>query len=287
MPGPEPRHPSRAKDEIMSTNTNRHVGRARLFAVAALVVAAAACADDAPADDGPSDTRRYQEQDQEPSGSGAVTDDERDAGTELPLLEDDSETDGGDTGAAATSADGPVGLPVSDVLDPDEVAGLYWMREEEQLAHDVYVALGNEWGMRIFENISASERQHIDLTLGLLERYDLPDPAAGNQPGTFTDPRLQELFDDLIVRGMASTAAALTVGATIEELDIADLRARAEATDEAAIDDVYTRLERASRNHLRAFVGRLELLGVDYEPTVLADFEAIVSSPMERGQRDR
>ena len=56
--------------------------------------------------------------------------------------------------------------------------------------------------------------------------------------------------------------------------------------DEVAIDDVYARLERASRNHLRAFVGQLEMLGVDDEPTLLADFAAIVSSPIERGRDD-
>ena len=171
-------------------------------------------------------------------------------------------------------------------LDDDELAGLLWMREEEQLAHDVYVALGDEWGIRIFGNIAASEQQHIDITIGLLDRYDVADPAAGNPTGTFTDPRIQELYDELIARGMASEEDALAVGATIEELDITDLRARADATDEVALDDAYARLERASRNHLRAFVGQLELLGVDYEPTVLADFAEIVSTPMERGRDD-
>ena len=174
-------------------------------------------------------------------------------------------------------------IPSSDVLEAEEVAGLRWMREEEQLAHDVYVALGAEWGIRVFENISASEQQHIDLMLGLLDRYDIDDPAAGNELGTFTDPRIQDLYDDLVAHGMESKIAALTVGATIEELDIADLRARAEATDEMAIDDAYARLERASRNHLRAFVGQLDLLGVDYQATVLPDVDEIVSSPMERG----
>jgi hypothetical protein len=94
---------------------------------------------------------------------------------------------------------------------------------------------------------------------------------------------MQELYDELLAQGMESKVAALTVGATIEELDIADLRARAETTDEVAIDEVYARLERASKNHLRAFVGQLELLGVDYEPTVLDDFDEIVAAPIERG----
>jgi len=174
----------------------------------------------------------------------------------------------------------------SAVLTDDEVAGLLWMREEEQLAHDVYVALGDLWGLRIFENIAASERSHIDAVTTLLDRYDIEDPASGNEPGTFTEPAIQELYDELVADGTVSLEAALAVGALIEELDITDLRSRAAATDVAAIDAVYADLERASRNHLRAFTSQLEMRGVEYEPTELdqAAFDAVVSSEMERGR---
>lgn len=244
----------------------------------ALVVGLAACDDD-----GRFDQDRYQEQDQD---QGAADGSQMDR-TTSPVTEpgdDEFDAEAAPTDPDA-SADVPA-VPTSDVLDEDEVAGLLWMREEEQLAHDVYVVLGEQWGLRVFENISASEQTHIRATVDLLDRYGIPDPASDNEPGTFTDPTIQQLYDDLVARGLESKVAALSVGATIEELDIADLRARAAATDEPAIDRTYSRLERASRNHLRAFVGRLELLDVDYRPTVLDDFEEIVSSPMERGRDD-
>jgi hypothetical protein len=172
------------------------------------------------------------------------------------------------------------------VLDDDEIAGLLWMREEEQLAHDVYTTLGDRWGLRIFDNIAASERSHIDSVTTLLERYDIEDRASGNEPGTFTEPAIQELHDELVADGMVSLEAALAVGARIEELDIADLRSRAAATDVADIDAVYADLERASRNHLRAFMSQLEMRSVSYEPTELdqAFFDAIVSGATERGR---
>ena len=160
------------------------------------------------------------------------------------------------------------------------------MREEEQLAHDVYVVLGDLWGVRIFENIASSETSHIDAVAGLLGQFDIDDPAAGNEPGEFTNPTLQGLYDQLIADGSGSLDAALQVGALIEELDISDLQVRSAATDVSDIATVYANLERGSRNHLRAFISQLELRGVTYEPTQLdsATFDAIVSSETERGR---
>jgi hypothetical protein len=171
-------------------------------------------------------------------------------------------------------------------LSDDEVAGLLWMREEEQLAHDVYVVLGESWGLRIFENIAASESTHIEAVSDLLDRYGIDDPAEGNAPGTYTNPAIQELYDELVADGSVSLEAALEVGALIEELDISDLQARTAGTDVDEITTVYAALERGSRNHLRAFTSQLESRGVAYEPTRLdpAIFDAIVSSEMERGR---
>ena len=244
-------------------------GVTRTLAVVAIVAGLAACSDDG--DDG-----RF-----------ATADDQ-----EQPVVVEEPDDANGEAGGdpeptAAPDTDGAVGAAAASGIDDEEVAGLLWMREEEQLAHDVYTLLGDQWGLRIFENIAASEQTHIEATVDLLDRFDLTDPVVGNEPGTFTDPAIQALYGDLAARGSASRDDALVVGATIEELDIADLRARADATDEQAIVDVYARLERASRNHLRAFVGQLDLLGVEYEPTVLADFEEIVTAPMERGRDDR
>lgn len=168
-------------------------------------------------------------------------------------------------------------------LTQAEVDGLVFMREEEKLAHDVYVALYEEWNLTIFDNISQSETIHTNAVADLLDSYGIDDPAAGNDAGVFTDPALQEAYDQLVARGGESLIAALEVGAYIEEMDILDLRERASTT--AAIDTVYDRLERGSRNHLRAFVRALEREGVDYEPELMEpdDFDAIVTTPTEQG----
>ena len=186
----------------------------------------------------------------------------------------------GDVTTDATDAS-PVAVGA---LTDDEIAGLLWMREEEQLAHDVYVALGELWGLRIFDNISASESTHIASVIDLLDRYGIADPAEGNPPGTFTDPQIQALYDQLIADGSASLTAALAAGALIEELDISDLQLRATDVDDIAA--VYANLELGSRNHLRAFTSQLADRDVPYEPTVLGQdaYDAIVTTAMERGQ---
>ncbi len=117
-------------------------------------------------------------------------------------------------------------LPVT-TLTAEEIDGLRWMREEEKLAHDVYVALGETWGIRVFENIAAAETTHGEAIKTLLDRHGIADPAAGQPVGAFTDPELQALYGDLVARGRTSLVDALTVGALIEELDISDLRDRA------------------------------------------------------------
>ncbi len=168
-------------------------------------------------------------------------------------------------------------------LTESDTSGLLWMREEEQLAHDVYTALGERWGLRIFENIAASERTHIEFVVALLDRYGVDDSLAGVSTGQFTIPEMQELYDELVAVGRESMIGALEVGALIEELDIVDLRAR--ATDITDIQTTYDLLERGSRNHLRAFTSQLGARGVTHVPTQLdaAASDAIVSGAMERG----
>ena len=142
-------------------------------------------------------------------------------------------------------------------LSPEEIAGLKFMREEEKLAHDVYVALYSVWGANVFSQIAVSETTHTETILALLVKYGIADPAAGKAPGVFEDPALQSLYNTLVAMGQPSLIDALKVGALIEETDIHDINERKAVTDETDILRVYTSLLCGSRNHLRAFNGQL------------------------------
>ena len=165
-----------------------------------------------------------------------------------------------------------------------EREGLLFAREEEKLARDVYVALAAKWGHRAFTSIAAAEQQHMDAVLFLLERYELADPAAGKAPGAFANARLAALYVSLVEKGSLSLVDAFAVGATIEDLDLADVGELLEDADNVDVDTLMQNLAKGSRNHLRSYVALLAAAGATYAPQYLdrAAYEAIVSSPRER-----
>lgn len=171
--------------------------------------------------------------------------------------------------ALRTSINGTGQQPRVRPLSPAEQDGLLFMREEEKLARDVYLTLAAQWQIVVFPNIAASEQTHMNSILTLLTRYNVPDPVAGMGVGEFATEHFQTLYADLVALGSASLINALTVGATIEELDIVDLFNRLEEVTHPDIQRVYQNLERGSENHLRAFVGQLASRGVTYEPQYL------------------
>jgi hypothetical protein len=129
---------------------------------------------------------------------------------------------------------------------------LTYLIEEEKLAHDVYVALGEMWGTQIFSNISQSESQHQSQVEALLVSYGITDPRSV-EPGVFVNDELQLLYDSLIKMGSQSASGAIEAGILIEETDIRDLQVAIDQIDNADVDAVLTRLLNASENHLAAF----------------------------------
>jgi hypothetical protein len=159
-----------------------------------------------------------------------------------------------------------VGFVQAVTLTDAEKSWLTYMREEEKLARDVYIFMYDKWGSQIFNNISGSEQTHMDAIKTLLDRYGIPDPAAGKGLGVFTNQDLQDLYNALIEDGRASLVEALKVGVVIEETDIGDLNAGIATTKRKDIKTVYSNLLQGSLNHLKAFVSNLALQGVVHEP---------------------
>lgn len=175
-------------------------------------------------------------------------------------------------------------LPI-DPLSPAELATLSFMREEEKLARDVYITLYNKWGVNIFSNISNSEQIHMDAILMLLNKYSLTDPVGSNAVGVFNNTTLQNLYNQLLVQGNTSILEAYKVGATIEDLDIFDLKNALFGNDNQDIKLVYDMLTKGSRNHMRSFYKNMLNVDGTYFPQYItqAEFDAIINSPMEKG----
>jgi len=168
-------------------------------------------------------------------------------------------------------------------LTAEEQEGLLYMREEEKLARDVYLTLDEYFEISIFSNIAKAEQKHMDKMKGLLDKYNLTDPVGDNPRGVFENPEFEGFYDSK-TGNEVTIIEAIRTGILIEELDILDIQEAIELTDKADIKNVYEILLRGSRNHLRAFVRRLESMGIVYEATIIDQSVAddIVNSPTER-----
>ncbi len=174
--------------------------------------------------------------------------------------------------------------PIGELSDAEK-AGLIQMREEEKLAHDVYVTLYEKWGQNIFNNISKSEQTHTDTVKYILDKYKIEDPVKDTTVGVFTAPQMQGLYDSLVEQGNKSLTDALVVGATIEDLDINDLNKLLAQTDNEDVKIAYQNLNKGSRNHMRAFIRNLERNGGKYSPQYISEeeYQEIISGEQERG----
>lgn len=164
-------------------------------------------------------------------------------------------------------------------LNEADIEGLKLMREEELVAHDVYVYFYEKYGTTVFTRIASSESKHAEAVLALLNHFNIADPATEIE-GSYNNPDMQALYDELTVAGSESVEAALAVGALIEETDILDLQELIDATTNTDIEMVYGNILSGSYNHLKAFTNSLSSMAVDYEPQLLSaeDYETILAS---------
>jgi len=155
-------------------------------------------------------------------------------------------------------------LMAAEPLTDEAKAALEFMREEEKLAHDVYVVFSDMYAgvasrSKIFAQIAESEQRHTDAVKGLLEEYGIPDPAAATAPGEFVNVELQDLYATLVEVGTAGFTEALGVGVIIEQKDMTDIVEAIEVSAAYAdIVKVYSNLLTGSEHHLSAFLKVLD-----------------------------
>ena len=207
------------------------------------------------------------------------------AGSSLAMCPD-GPGNGGGCGGGCGGGECDTGLLDTPVIELNEIAAseLLKMREEEKVARDVYAALGDMWGNPVF-NITNSEQKHMNAMKKMLDRFDMEDPITTDVPGEYANQAFTDLYNKLIESGSVSLLHALKVGAKIEELDLVDLRIAGEQVEDPILTKVYGNLQRATRNHLRAFAKQIQANGGTYEAEFLTqeEFDTIAASPMEKG----
>ena len=157
------------------------------------------------------------------------------------------------------------------------------MGNEERLAYDVYNRLYSRWGIKQFINIATkSEYKHITAVQRLVQKYKISDdvnftnidmtpsgymntPIEEMKPGTYDISKIQNLYNDLVSKGLNSEIDALEVGCMVEVTDINDLNRYleiAKASNAVDVEEVFTFLRQGSYNHYRAFDRGLKNRGV-------------------------
>lgn len=200
------------------------------------------------------------------------------------------------SGCTGMGAGAGAGAGASSGMEPDRTGGeevgetseglaadLRYLREEEKLARDVYMRLGDAWGLRVFENIARSEQQHTDTVKALLAARGIADPVSDDTVGVFEDEVLRGLYETLVEQGLQSEGEALKVGAMIEELDIQDISDLEARTEEADVLSVYQSLKCGSHNHMRAFSRQLDQRDLSYAVQYITEDEYATILAGEQG----
>ncbi len=140
------------------------------------------------------------------------------------------------------------------ILTEEQKDMLFYIYQEEKVARDVYITLGNIYtNENTFASIQLSEQRHMDSARGLCEKYGVStDGVDEDSVGDFVLPVLQELYDTCVSEGEKSLLDALKVGEMIEYTDIEDLEHAAVGMPEDVVS-VYESLKEGSLNHLDAF----------------------------------
>jgi len=159
-------------------------------------------------------------------------------------------------------------------LSQELIDALSHMGNEERLAYDVYNTLALQYpDSGPLNQIPNSEYEHITAVQQLIQKYKLSDdinftnidlPALGYmntaiedmEAGTYDIAKIQQLYDDLVLKGSASEIEALKVGCIIEVVDVHDLDEYIELAQESNAEDietVFTSLRAGSYNHYWAF----------------------------------
>lgn len=173
------------------------------------------------------------------------------------------------------------GNSFSQINQSDRDALIYTM-QEEKVANNFYTAMQSLYGMNVFENISKAETMHMKHVKTLLDDFGIDNPVTGKYEaaGSFMDAGLEKMYNDMISVGNISVTDALKESAKFEEMDIRDLKAFVESTQNTSIKSTLNMLINASGNHLRAFVKNLRTRGIEYTPQYLSqeEFNGMISS---------
>jgi len=158
----------------------------------------------------------------------------------------------------SSSAYAKVQTSVVSGLTEEQKDRLFFIYQEEKVARDVYIYLGELYPEEsTFASIQLSEQRHMDAAQQLCINYGIDVSMIDESEsacGEFYVDYLQELYETCINLGESELVEALKVGKLVEETDIGTLTESIESMDMP--DDIirtYEILREGSYNHLESY----------------------------------
>jgi hypothetical protein len=168
-------------------------------------------------------------------------------------------------------------------LSATETSDIIYLQGAQKLQRDLYSYMVEQNNANpIFSNLAQSADAILTADNAILTKYNLPLPTV-TAPGTFSDPKLQNLYVYLTGQSGGTTPDQLNTAAMSEEIHISDISAALSHTDNADLKSIYNQELAFSRNNLRAIIPLLSTYGQSYIPQYLSQdtINSIVSGPME------
>ncbi|WP_300219197.1 DUF2202 domain-containing protein [Methanoregula sp.] len=169
-------------------------------------------------------------------------------------------------------------------LNATETADILLLQEEAKFAYDLNAALyGMHTTLPLLQDISNAAKVSMKVDDVILFRYDIPNPEK-QKAGIFTNPLLQQMYNNDLNTGLSSAADALRVSAQFTEMNIADLSAAIGRTDNQDLTYIYNHQMAVASNNLRQLSQAMSGYGVVYTPNYITaeSYARIIASPMER-----
>jgi hypothetical protein len=168
-------------------------------------------------------------------------------------------------------------------LNESERQDILYLQESEKLEHDLYAKFAQQYtSIPVFASLEQASAIFVKADDIILQRYGIPNP---EKPalGSFTSPKLQNLYTGWVNDGSTSAISALKAAATSEDMHIADLNAAIGRTDNNDLIFIYRQELAFSRNNLRALSQWMTAFGATYIPTYITPsyYNALINSPAE------
>jgi len=168
-------------------------------------------------------------------------------------------------------------------LNATETADIVLLQEEAKFAYDLNAALfGMHTDIPLLQSISDSAKTSMKVDDIILVRYNIPDPES-QKAGVFTNPSLQQMYNNDLNTGLSSAADALKMSARAADMNAADLTAAIGRTDNKDLIYIYNQQLAIARNDLRQLSSAMSGYGVVYVPEYITpeSYALIIASPME------